>query len=172
MTTETGCTDILIPIHPLVIVGYLRRTIMFVTIDATKCRKIPRIRVAVHALIPFPLVFSTVDREILLIMVETGGLPGRFGVTILAGGREARRRVFGTVGRVVIGGMATKTGIRGIVVIPVVAGSTLIGNQSMCPIQRIIIVVDRECCRGPAGSCGVTHGTVRRNVQGYVIWIE
>lgn len=68
--------------------------------------------------------------------------------------------------------MATKTSIRGIVVIPVVAGSTLIGNQSMCPIQRIIIIVDRECCRRPAGSCGVTHGTVRRNVQDYVIWIE
>ncbi len=145
---------------------------MFVTIDTTKCRKISRIRVAVHALIPFPLVFSTIDREILLVVVEAGGLPGGFGVAILTGGREARGGMFGAIGRVVIGGMTAKTGVRGIVVIPVVAGSTLIRDQGVRTIQRIIIVVNGEGGWRPARSRGMAHGTVRRNVQGYVIWIE
>ncbi len=85
-------------------------------------------------------------------------------MAILAGGRETRRRVFGTVGRVVIGRMTTKTGVRGIVVIPVVAGGALVRNQGMRTIQRIIVVVNRERSRRPARSRGMAHRTIRRDI--------
>lgn len=78
MAVEAGRTGILVATHPLVIIGQLRRIIMFVTIDTTEGRKITRCSMTINALIPFSFVFSTVNREILLVVVKTGRLPGVF----------------------------------------------------------------------------------------------
>lgn len=57
--------------------------------------------------------------------------------------------------------MAPCTGIGRVVVIAVVAGCTIVGDRSMGPVQNIIIVVDREGRRIPAGRSRMAHRTVR-----------
>lgn len=74
--------------------------------------------------------------------------------------------------RVVIGRMTTRTSIGRVVVIPVVAGSTIAGNGRVCPVQRIIIVVNRECSRFPARRSGMAHRAIRGDIQRRVIGIS
>jgi hypothetical protein len=62
-------------------------------------------------------------------------------------------------------------GIWRIVVIPIVAIHTTCDGR-VCPVQRIIIVVDRERGRFPTRLCRVAHRTVRRNGQRNVVRIE
>jgi hypothetical protein len=65
--------------------------------------------------------------------------------------------------------MASDTGIWGIVIIPLVAGITIIRNTCMCARQRVILIVDRECGRLPAGICRVAVLAVCGNTNGSVI---
>ncbi len=66
---------------------------MLVAVDATEEGKIARAGVAIDTLIPFILMLAAVDREILLVMVKSGRIPGCFGMTILTGCREPCGRV-------------------------------------------------------------------------------
>ncbi len=76
------------------------------------------------------------------------------------------------IGRlVVIGGVTADTSIGGCIVIAVVAGSTVIGNGSVRAGKRIIIIVNREGGRFPAGRRGVAHRTIRWQVQRHVVRI-
>ena len=70
---------------------------------------------------------------------------------------------------VIICCMTSRTGIRCIVIIAVVAGSTIIGNCSVRPVQGIVIIVNRESSRIPAGCCCMTHFTVSRYTERHVI---
>ena len=93
-------------------------------------------------------------------------------MAILAGSRELIRRVIRVHSAVVISLVTTNTSIWRVVVIPIVAGGTIVGNGSVCPVQWIIIIVDREGRRFPARGCSVAHSTIRREHQRNVIWIE
>ena len=57
--------------------------------------------------------------------------------------------------------MAPCTGIGRIVVIAVVAGRAIVGNGNVRPVQNVIIVVNREGCRIPAGRSRMAHRTIR-----------
>ena len=87
-------------------------------------------------------------------------------------GRKLVRRVVGGCRLVEISGMATGTGVRGIVVIAVVAGGTVVGNSCVRTVQRIIIVVVGKRSRRPAGSSGMARSTIRRQAQTTVIWVR
>ena len=142
---------------------------MLVAVDATEELKIARAGVAIDTLIPFILMLAAVDREILLVMVKSGRIPGCFGMTILTGCREPCGRVVRVGCRIVIAHVAAVAGVRRGVVVAVVAGCTVIGDSRMCPVQRIIVVVNRERSRRPAGCGRVTHDTIRRKIQRHVV---
>ena len=69
----------------------------------------------------------------------------------------------GWIGRlVVIALVTTYACVGGVVIIPVMAGDTLICDDGMCPFKDIIFVVDIKGCRVPIGFGGVTHGAISR----------
>ena len=70
---------------------------------------------------------------------------------------------------VVIRLVAAYTSVRRIVIISVVTIHTIDGR--VCPIQYPIVVVDRERCRLPIRGSSMTHGTIRRDIQGLVVRI-
>ncbi len=151
---------------PLVL---MMRIIM--TNNAVEYRKIACSCVTIHTLIPFIFMFPTVNRKILLVVVKSGWLPGRFAMTILTSGREARRTVFRIIGQIIIRLVAAYAGIGRIVVITMVTGSAIIGNGCMRAVQNIVIIVDREGRRHPARGRGMAHGAISWNIQGYVLRI-
>ena len=106
------------------------------------------------------------------IVVERGRRPGCFSVAGSTICRELRRSVIGHRRLGIITGVTAVTSIRGAVVIAVVTSSAIIGNSSMRSVQCIIIAVDRECGRFPARSRGMTHSTVRREVQRNVVGVR
>ena len=82
------------------------------------------------------------DNRIETIVIKGRRNPGVFRMATLAIRRELRRRVV-WIRRLIVGrSVTTKAGIRRIVVISVVAGHTLIGNDGVCPVQLVIIVVN------------------------------
>jgi len=66
-------------------------------------------------------------------------------------------------------GVATCTGVWGIVVIPKMASCTIIRYRRMRPFQSIIIIVNIKGSRFPARFCAVTTFTVCWKTQGSVI---
>ena len=71
----------------------------------------------------------------------------------------------------IISCMAAIASIGSRVVIPIVANGTIIGDSGMRSVQRVIVPVDRESGRFPAGRCGMAHGAIRRKVQRHVVWV-
>lgn len=63
---------------------------------------------------------------------------------------------------VVIRLVTTYTSIWRVVVIPIVASGTIVGNGSVCAIQWIIVIMDWEGRGFPARGSSVAHGTIRR----------
>ncbi len=78
-----------------------------------------------------------------------------------------RARCLGIISRV-----ATVAGIGRIVVVAVVAGSAVVGNSRVRPVQSIIVVVNRERSGFPARFGGMAHGTIRRDVQRHVVGVR
>lgn len=72
---------------------------------------------------------------------------------------------------VVIVQVATHTGVRCGIVIPVVTGGAITGNGGMSACKDIIIVVDRESCRFPVGICSMTGFTGIRDIYGCMVRI-
>ena len=69
----------------------------------------------------------------------------------------------GWIGRlVVIALVTTYACIGGVVIIPVMAGDTLICDDGMCPFKDIIFVVNIKRCRVPVWHRGVAHDTIGR----------
>ena len=76
------------------------------------------------------------------------------------------------IGRlVVLFSMAAKTQFRGVVIIAVMACGTIVGNGKVSAGQYIIIIMDGERCRFPAGKGGVTSSAIRGNIGQDMIWI-
>lgn len=129
---------------------------------------IPRRGMAVGALVPFPLVFSAVDRKIHLVVIKGSRRPGRFAVAAGAVGRKLCGFMVGIGGLVIVGNMAAGAGIWRVGVITVVAGGAVVGYSCMRPFQNIIIVVNRKSSRLPRGG-GMTRRAIRWNIQGNVV---
>lgn len=104
------------------------------TVDATEGGKIAS-DMAIDTIIPFTLVLAAVNREVHVVMVETGWLPGGFRVTILTGRRESGSGMVRIISPVVVIGVASETGIWCIVVVSVMAGNTIISYNGMCPVE-------------------------------------
>jgi hypothetical protein len=120
---------------------------------------------------PFAIVFSAINREVLRIVVESGWRPGRFRVTGSTIVGKLQGRVVGVRCTGIIGCVTTVAGIWRGVVVAIVASGAVVGDGRVCPVQRIIIVVYRECRRFPARRGRVTHRTIRWEVQRHVVRI-
>lgn len=100
--------------------------VVLMAVDAAELAVIRRIGVAVGTKAPFSVVLARIHREVLSVVVERGRCPGIFGMTCLTFSRELGRGVR-RIGRLVITiKMTTGTGVRGTIVIAVVAGSTVV----------------------------------------------
>ena len=104
------------------------------------------------------------------IVVHGRRHPCRFAV---AGGAVRRELLCNVVwiGRlVVVGRMATCTGIRCVVVVAVVAGGTFVGDRRMRTVQRVVVVVDGKTGRFPA-NIRMAGRTIGGYPQGAVVGI-
>lgn len=135
-------------------------------------RIIARCRMAVDTLIPLTIVFAGVYRKIKLIVVKCGGCPCRFSMAILTCRRELRGGMIRIISRIVLRCMTAKTGIRCGIIITVVTGGAIISNRRMCTVQGIVVIMNGKGCGLPTGLRRMTTGTIHRQVQCDVIWIE
>ena len=94
------------------------------------------------------------------IMVKSRRRPGCFRVARRAIGRELIGGVVGVCGLIEFRRMAPGAGVRCIVVIAVVAGSTIVGDRCVRTIQSIKIIVDGKGRRRPTGSGGVARRAI------------
>lgn len=93
-------------------------------------------------------------------------------MTVIAGSRETGLLVIGIRSLIICICMASKAGIRCVVIIPVVAGCTIIGDCGMCTIKCVIVIVDREAGGHPFRVCRMAQGAVIWNAQGDVVGID
>lgn len=89
----------------------------------------------------------------------------------LAIGRKSRCGMFGISCLGVSCGMAAVAGIGRIHIIPVVAGSALVGNGNVGPCYNIIIVVGRKSSGAPSRIGGMASCAVVGNAIGHMIRI-
>jgi hypothetical protein len=82
MTTVTRAAVVGITVHAIVLVVHLSLVVVFMAIDTRKDTVIRAIVVAIGAGVPFSIMPTTIDREVLLIMVERRGVPTRFIVAL------------------------------------------------------------------------------------------
>lgn len=75
-------------------------------------------------------------------------------------------------GLVIVRLMASGTGTRRVEVVPVVAGGTVIGDQGMCAVEWIEIVVIGKESRIPVGVGGVTGRTIHGEAQIDVVGVD
>ena len=92
-------------------------------------------------------------------------------MAVVAGGREANLGMVGIIGGVVLRGVAAIARIGGIVVVPVVAGGTVIGDARMCPGQRPEVIMNGEGGGEPVGVGRMAQSTIGRQSQVLVIGI-
>lgn len=105
------------------------------------------------------------------VMIEGRRHPGRFRMAQCAIGGELGCGMVWIAGLGVFGIVAAVAGIGRIVVIAVVAGSTIRCNGSMCAVQGIIRIVNRESSGFPAGCGGMAHSAIRGEIQRLVFRI-
>jgi len=113
--------------------------------------KITRSGMAIGALIPLVFMRSAVNWEIHIIVVKGCRCPGRLTVAILAACREPSRCMVGIVCLVVVCLVATHTGIRRVIIITIMASRAIVGYGRVRAVERIVIVVNGETRRRPAG---------------------
>ncbi len=89
MAGITFFTLINITLNPLMFIIRIS-LIVFMTSDTRENRKITLISMAISAIIPLPIVFTTVYREVLSIVIKICRRPSTRCMTILTGSWEAR----------------------------------------------------------------------------------
>jgi hypothetical protein len=104
------------------------RLIVLMTIYTTENAVITRINVALGTRIPFTFMFTAIDREELVVMIESRGLPGILTMTILACRWKLRRGMWRIIGLVIVIEVTPYTGIRRIIVITLVAYRAVVGD--------------------------------------------
>lgn len=168
MAGITGIAVVGISVYAIVFVVHL---IFGMTGQTLEDSIIIGIGMAFRASVPFIFMFSGINGEIKIVMVESGRNPGILIVTAFTGGRELSRLVIRIAGIVVICLMASIAGIRSIIIISFMTGKTIVCNIGVCTLQHVIVVVNTECGRCPARSSRMTGSTVLRNVQSQMPWI-
>jgi len=103
-------------------------------------------------------------------MIKSGGHPRGFSMAILTSGGQLVGCMIRIQCAIIIGLVATHTGDRRIVVVPVMAIIT--GSSLVRSVQWPVIVVDRESSGLPIGRGRMAHGAIRRDHQRSVIWIQ
>lgn len=71
MAAETRRAVVRISIDPVMMIIHIILIIVFMTVDACELAVIVRVVVAIGAGVPFPIVPSAVDREVLIIVIES-----------------------------------------------------------------------------------------------------
>ena len=131
VTGKTGRRCILIAVYPLVLISHMGRVIVFMAVDTAEIGKIVWGDMAFYTFTPFVFMLSTVNPEILLVMVKGRWRPGVHIMTVIASCRVACCCVVRAVGRIVIARMTTEASVGCVVVITIVAGSAVVRNGSM-----------------------------------------
>jgi len=125
---QTGRAVVAVPIHTVVLIIRFR---VGVAIGTGEHGIIRRRRMAIDALAPFSLVFATVNREILPVVVKSGRYPRIFIVASCTIHRKLQSSVIGVGGVVIIVGVAPVAGVRRAVVIAVVTCCAIVGDGGM-----------------------------------------
>ena len=128
VTGKTSIALIYIPTYSIVFIVCFRVGMAGGTGEFSVIR---RIGMTICTLTPLAVVCAAVYREILSIVIKSRRHPRSLTMTGSAICRKLQGYVIGVRCCIVIIGMAAKTGIGGIVIIPVVAGRTIIRNGSM-----------------------------------------
>lgn len=136
-----------------------------------KLHVVGRVNMTVHTFIPFALVLATVDWEVLHVMIKRGWLPGGLSVASDAISRELQGLVIRIRGLIIIRLVAAGTGIRSVVIIPIVARRTIIGDHGMCPIQWIVVIVNGKGGGFPSRFSGMTGSAFYRKSEDRVVRI-
>ena len=95
-------------------------------------------------------------------VVKCGRNPRAFTVAAFTARGKLDSNVIWIGRSIVVGLVATHTGIRRIGVIAIVTSRAVIRNRSVRPIQSIKIVVDGEGCRIPVRIGGMAHVAIQR----------
>lgn len=75
MAGETGVAFVNVAPYILVFIGQVSGVVVFMTVNATEGGKITR-GMAIYTVVPFAIVFTTVNREVHAIVVKGGRYPG------------------------------------------------------------------------------------------------
>lgn len=86
-------------------------------------------------------------------------------------GAELGLQVVGIGSGIVIGLVATDTGVGRIIIVSVVAGGTIVGDDGVCAVEGIEIIVDIEGSRHPVRIGGMAGGTIVGQVEGLVVGV-
>ena len=127
----------------------------------TEFRVIIWIYMAIRALVPFAFMLTTINGEKLCIVIEGSRYPCIFSMTSGAIRRKLCAQVIRIFGIIIFCSMAAKTGIWGVVIIPVMAGGAVISYHGMRSIEHVKIIVYGEAGRHPIRCRRMTHGTIR-----------
>ena len=108
---------------------------------------------------------GSVEGVVVVVYVETGRAPSRIGgVAVVAIGRQIELRVAWVGGGVVVVLVATDASGGCVDVIGVMAVEALGGDRGVGPGEGVVLVVDGESCRAPAGIGGVAVVAGRREI--------
>jgi hypothetical protein len=123
-----------------------------VAVGTRKYSIIARVGMTISALVPFPLVFPGINREVLVVMIKCRGNPCIF---IMAAGTliwELQLDVIWVICCVIITLVTSNTCCRSISIVTKVAIGALAGNSSVSSIERVEVIVDGKGCRSPSRS--------------------
>lgn len=122
--------------------------------------------------IPFALVCTGVDGEVLGIVLQGRRCPGILGVAGGAVSGELSGSMPRVRGIVVILAVASEAGVGGIAVVPIVASRTIISDSGMSAIEGIVLVVDIKASGHPVGLRRMAFGTVCRQPERLVVRVD
>lgn len=162
MAFKAGDAVVHITRHILVFIVHFR---LQMANGATEDGIISGVGMAISTSIPFAFVFARINRKILCIVIEIGGLPGILVMTKLAIRGKLRRLVIGIGGGVVIALMAAKAGRWRILVVSVVANHAIISDKGMGTLKRVKIIVNGEQRRLPVRIGGMAKLALVRKSQ-------
>ena len=106
------------------------------------------------------------------IVVESGGNPGCFGMAGCAIRRELYCGMVGVGCLIVIISVATEAGVRGVVVIAVVAGYAIVCDGRMPPVKRVKLIVDTKRRRIPSRFGGMARSAIPRQPQSLMAGVK
>ena len=160
MAIKTSLACIYIVCYFAVFILQISLIVVFMAINTAEYGIISGIGMAFCTLVPGPGMPSTIDREVLSVVIKCRRLPGILRMTTFTIGRELGRTVIRVCGIIIIHHVSSRTGVRCIGIIPVMTGGTIIGNGSMGPVQCIILIVVVECGRIPFRFFCMTRCTI------------